>query len=91
MTRHGDPHPRLSRLLQFAVGLAAGCCVVLLVLLVARAGVPVGTAGWAGVFLAAWAAFFALIRFKLTWAIAGLALGVAAGSLVFWQIGVLRT
>ena len=89
MPSNGNPHPGLSRLLQFAVGLAAGCCVVLLMLLAAGARVRIGNAGWAGVFLAAWAAVFAVIRFKLPWAIVGLVLGLAAGSLVLWQVGVL--
>lgn len=91
MSNTGNSHPGLSRLLQFAAGLAAGCCAVLLMLLVARVRVSIGNAGWVGVFLAAWAALFAVIRFKLPWAIVGLVLGVAAGSLLLWRVGVLRT
>jgi hypothetical protein len=86
MTNDGGPHPGLSRLLHLAAGFAAGCGVVLVVLLVTLAGVPLGTAAWVGVFLVVWAAVFALFQLKLPWTVAGLALGVAAGYLVLSRV-----
>ena len=82
MSPDGDLPPGLSRLLQLAAGLAAGCGAALLVLLLALAGVSVGTAAWVGLFLAVWAAVFALLRLRLPWAVAGFVFGAAAGFLV---------
>ena len=82
MSNENQPPPGLSRLLQFAAGLAAGCVAALLILLLAFTGVPVGTAAWVGVFLAVWAAVFTLQRFKLPWVVTGFGVGLAAAYLV---------
>ena len=88
MSNGCHPHPGLSRLLQLAAGLAAGCGAVLLLLLLTLLGVPIGTAGWVGVFLAIWGAVFTVLRLKLPWVVAGFIVGVfVAGMLLLARLG----